>query len=239
MTYKYFSNIYDKIYNNNKYFILADKFTPYLRENAKLLDLACGTGTFLFGMHEKGWQISGLDLSPEMLAIAKEKFNSNKIDCNLYCQNMENFNIHKKFDLITCNFDSLNYILSLEKLKKVFENVNNNLTEKGMFTFDVITEYQAITFNKSSNRDYNDFRLKTNSKYNALKKEKNIKITIEYDNQQFCEEHIQKIFDLADINNLLLSTGFEISNLVDIEAKSMPEVTKKTTRAYYVANKVK
>ncbi len=237
MKYSYFSKIYDKLYNSNKHLKLVDKYLPIPGKNAKVLDVACGTGTFLFGMHEKGWEISGVDLSEEMLEVARKKFDDNQINCNLYCQNMEELKILEKFDLVTCNFDSINYILSIEKIRKVFQNVFDVLKENGKFAFDIVTEYQALTFGSSNEWKVDGYVMKMKSEYNPKNRIKKIRITLNYETEKFSEDHYQKNYDLNEISKVLEETGFEIKVFVDIESKLM-EIDNKTTRAYYVVQKI-
>ena len=70
-----------------------------------LLDLACGTGSFMALMQEKGWKVTGVDQSSSMLAIADEKLRPLKGDYRLFAQDLRELAIDEQFPLITCLCD--------------------------------------------------------------------------------------------------------------------------------------
>jgi predicted TPR repeat methyltransferase len=99
-----------------------------------VLEIACGTGAILKLM-EKQYAISGLDLSKEMLSIAKKKIKKG----NFYHQDMTSFSLNKKFDIILCIYDSINHLLKFAEWTKVFKNSSKHLNENGLFIFVVNT----------------------------------------------------------------------------------------------------
>ena len=117
---------------------VANKVSGYIQEvnpNAKtILELAVGTGTNLVPF-ANDYQVFGLDLSENMLQVAKEKLPN----VPLYRQSMVDFKIDRKFDVIMCLFDSINHLLDLEQWKSMFRNVQQHLEEGGIFVFDVNT----------------------------------------------------------------------------------------------------
>lgn len=113
-----------------------DEHAPHAK---KVLELACGTGSVLKFLAEK-YETHGLDLSEGMLKVAQEKVPSAK----LYHQNMVNFTIDEKFDVILCVFDSINHLLDFEDWKKMFANVRKHLNPKGLFIFDINTQEKLV-----------------------------------------------------------------------------------------------
>ncbi len=98
----------------------------------KVLELACGTGSIL-KLLEKKYQVFGLDLSSGMLSLAKKKVKSGKF----FHQDMTKFTINEKFDVILCVFDSINHLLKFSQWQQVFSKVDQQLTEDGIFIFDM------------------------------------------------------------------------------------------------------
>ena len=98
---------------------------------------------------EKQYTISGLDLSKEMLTIAKNKIKKG----NFYHQDMTSFSLNKKFDVILCIYDSINHLLKFADWTKVFKNSSKHLNENGLLIFDVNT---LAKFDKLGNTS-NDF----------------------------------------------------------------------------------
>jgi SAM-dependent methyltransferase len=100
-----------------------------------LLDLACGTGSItalLAGVYE----VSGLDISPGMLAIAREKLRSGT---KLYLADMTDFWLAARFDVIVCAYQGINHLLSLAAWKSSFDRVCEHLSRGGLFVFDIAT----------------------------------------------------------------------------------------------------
>jgi len=106
-----------------------------------LLDLACGTGTCSILFAQQGLEVIGLDSSEAMLEEAEKKIKKEGLSINLIKKDMRDFCLEKKVELVTCFYDSLNYLLEEEDLLKTFKNVLMCLTDKGFFIFDLNTEY--------------------------------------------------------------------------------------------------
>ena len=106
-----------------------------------LLDLACGEGTFAVAMAKLGLLVTGVDLSPQMLGLAREKAERENVSVELCLQDMRSLEFEDRFDMVTCWFDSLNYVLELEDMEKTFAGVSRALKKGGLFVFDVNTIY--------------------------------------------------------------------------------------------------
>lgn len=139
MYYKNFSKVYDKFMEHCNYDEWAELIENLVRESevsgAKLLDLGCGTGETLLRLKDK-FQCSGLDLSEDMLKIANKKLKKYQIP--LYLGDMCDFNTYEKYDIIVSLFDTVNHLTSLEDLDLLFNCISKNLTENGVYIFDVI-----------------------------------------------------------------------------------------------------
>jgi SAM-dependent methyltransferase len=100
-----------------------------------LLELACGTGAIL-KILAKSYDVAGLDLSPQMLLLARKKLPH----VRFYRKDMVSFSLGKKFDVIICVFDSINHVLKFADWKKIFRNASRHLEKDGLFLFDINTE---------------------------------------------------------------------------------------------------
>lgn len=125
---------------------ILDNF-PALQERhglpmgTNLLDIACGTGMFAVGMALRGWQVVGYDQSAEMLKHAHQRAAQAGVVAAWQQGDMRTMDFVEKFDLATCWFDSLNYLLSEEELRRAFRAVCRALKPGGWFVFDMNTAY--------------------------------------------------------------------------------------------------
>lgn len=106
-----------------------------------ILDIACGEGAFAVAMAKRGFRVTGIDRSPQMLQFAKERAKRENAKAEFLLQDMRSLLFDDRFDLVTCWFDSLNYILELEGIQKTFAGVYRALRKAGLFVFDMNTVY--------------------------------------------------------------------------------------------------
>jgi SAM-dependent methyltransferase len=105
------------------------------RQAATLLDLACGTGSITAPL-AGAYRVSGLDISPGMLAIAREKLPGRT---QLYLADMSSFRLNARFDVIICAYQGINHLLSLAAWKSSFDRAYEHLNRGGLFVFDIAT----------------------------------------------------------------------------------------------------
>ncbi len=112
-----------------------------------ILDIACGEGAFAVAMAKRGFQVTGVDRSPQMLEFARERAGRfhfqerENANVEFLLQDMRSLPFEERFDLVTCWFDSLNYILELEGIRQTFAGVYRALKKAGLFIFDMNTIY--------------------------------------------------------------------------------------------------
>jgi SAM-dependent methyltransferase len=136
---------YDKLNYNADYRKVADYiesvFKLYGKNPELVLDLACGTGSLTVEMAKRGYDMIGIDLSPEMLNTAgfKKSRGKNILWIN---QDMRSFELYGTVDAVLCCFDSLNYILDESGIEKCVKLVYHYLNPGGLFIFDVNSKYK-------------------------------------------------------------------------------------------------
>ena len=237
--YNKFALVYDRLYSPKKYWALIDDLfagDTITSSKPNMLDLGCGTGAFLLGMYERGWNISGLDISPGMLDCAKQKSDAGGIPCALHQKDMLDFHVDGQFDLITSNFDTVNYVLEIKDLERLFKNAYSLLRKNGSFAFDVVTKYQAQNFINPFIKEFEDVRLNIVPHYDQVSNIKKIEIDIVSGSDKVKEIHLQRMYDLDIIDKALRLAGFSVSKMLSIEGKTK-EITDSSTRVYFVAKK--
>ena len=136
-SYERFGEFYDAVMGDRR--AAAEQVVELIRAakpNAKnVLELGCGTGSILKCLQD-AYEVSGLDISGKMLSVARKKVPRSK----LYRQDMVDFRIGDRFDVIFCVFDSINQVRRFSDWKKVFAAVRRHLSPGGCFIFDINTQ---------------------------------------------------------------------------------------------------
>lgn len=150
--YKFFAKLYDKMMADIAYelweqYLLQLLFRYKVPPMGKILELGCGTGRMTRLLSKEGFKMTGLDLSEEMLEIAKNIENDYKTEDKerekiLYNYgDMRDFQLNEKQDAIISICDSMNYLLTVDDLSKTMKSARENLKPGGVFIFDLKTEY--------------------------------------------------------------------------------------------------
>jgi SAM-dependent methyltransferase len=105
------------------------------REVKRVLDLACGTGGPTLELVKRGYSVVGLDLHEEMLEVAREKAEKQKLSVEFIQGDAKKLNFNEEFDAITMFFSSICYF-DEEAIKELFNSVSKALKEGGVFIAD-------------------------------------------------------------------------------------------------------
>ncbi len=143
MSYEYLAGCYDAFTADVDYPRWADYLEKQFRRGKlpvrTVLDLACGTGTLTCLLAERGYDMTGVDLSEEMLAVAAEKGRALPEPPLFLHQSMDELDLYDTVDACVCCLDSVNYVTRPAALKKAFQRVHLFLTPGGSFLFDINT----------------------------------------------------------------------------------------------------
>jgi SAM-dependent methyltransferase len=147
VTYDAFAPAYDDFthaYMNERWTgRLLGKAERWGLEGRRLLDVACGTGKSFIPMLDRGWEVTGCDISAEMVAIAREKAGDRAV---LSVADMRELPVFGEFDLVWAIDDAINYLLSPAELRAALTGMAANLAPSGVLLFDVNTLIVFQTF---------------------------------------------------------------------------------------------
>jgi len=136
-SYERFGEFYDSVMGDRR--AAAEQVMELIRavkpDAKNVLELGCGTGSILKCLQDV-YEVSGLDISGKMLSVARKKVPQSK----LFRQDMIDFRIDGRFDVILCVFDSINHVRRFSDWKKVFAAVRRHLSPVGCFIFDINTQ---------------------------------------------------------------------------------------------------
>lgn len=138
--YQRFAYSYDDVFQELDYTLWLDFIEPYLTDTSHILDVACGSGTLAILLKLKGYTVEGLDLSSSIIDIAKEKAKMHHLSIPFYVADMTKFQLANTYDMITCFFDSVNFLKTDDELADLFQCVHTHLNPNGLFIFDLFSK---------------------------------------------------------------------------------------------------
>ncbi len=204
-------------------------------------DLGCGSGIITAKLAGVGYDMIGIDSSPEMLMQARERADGSGI---LYLnQDITSFELYGTVRAFISTCDVINYIIKTEDLEKVFRLVNNYLDPGGIFIFDIHTRYyyEKICASNTFSAVNEDGAYIWENDYDRETGENRYNVTIfvredtESDEEfygRFEEEHIEKAYSAAEIKSAAESSGLKVISVTDdyTDATLRPD----STRAVFV-----
>lgn len=204
--YKGFSYYFDQIMEYIDYHDWLSFTKQYVSQDKRILDLACGSGTLAVLLSVEGFKVDGLDLSAEMIGLANDKFKAYHILNNLYTCDMSSFSLPRKYDAVTCYFDSVNHLPTIEHVKQMMNCVYETLNENGLFLFDVFSKskYDEMD-NTDISEDFDDFSYNWKIK---LKKSNILTHDITIKADSFIHEIYNEYY--YDLNDFIDKSKFEI-----------------------------
>ena len=134
---------YDRLTNDVDYAAVVDFYQEILRREGlkprTAVDLACGTGSVTALLAQLGIQVTGVDMSEEMLCVASQKAQKLENPPVFVCQRLEQLRLPRAVDLAVCALDSLDYITNPADCAEAIRRVYKALNPGGCFIFDVNT----------------------------------------------------------------------------------------------------
>lgn len=232
---------YDQLMSHVRYQIWVDYTKDILRKSGikgkKVIDLACGSGEPTRYLIRSGFDVTGLDNSPDMLDYARSKLP----DVRFIEADLRSFHFDEKFDIAVSYYDSINYLLNRKDLTTCFQSVYNVLHDGGVFIFDMNTIHVL--------RDHWDNRIVVRENGNIFSIWENghdpasnistLKLTLfvregkKY--SRLREIHKERGYENDEVLKLLYDTGFRTNKVFHHLTFNPP--SKDTDRVMFVASK--
>ena len=144
--YTSFAEVYDQLMDNVNYERWADFYAELLHANGvmggKVCECACGTGGLTLPLHRRGFQMTGVDLSQEMLWIAAQKARKMGIGLPFVQQDMRKLHLHRQMDAVIATCDGVNYLLTDEDVSAFFRAAWAAMHPGGALIFDISTPWK-------------------------------------------------------------------------------------------------
>ena len=246
MSYSDFAYVYDTLMGDVDYKARTEYILNLFEKCGKtptlLLDLACGTGGFSNEFAKKGVEVIGVDMSEEMLAVARENSASEGVDVLYLCQRAEELDLYGTVDGAVCCMDSINHITDKKALTKAIGKVSLFLEKDCLFIFDINTEYKHrhILANNTFiieeedvycvwQNSFNEENLTTDISLDFFVAEDDIYI-------RSSEDFSERAYTKEEISEILKKSGLEVLAVFDDMSFTAPKPDSE--RVFYIAKKI-
>jgi ubiquinone/menaquinone biosynthesis C-methylase UbiE len=247
MSYQQFAYLYDELMKDAPYDqwvqFVKDRRVKYGVAGTRLLDLACGTGELTLRFAQDDFQVTGVDLSEDMLAVAQAKAEEAGMRIPFFQQNMIDLQGQAEYDVIGIFCDSLNYLRTEEEVIATFSNVFQHLANEGIFIFDVHSIYKIAhlfinqTYASSDEGVSYIWNSFAGEHPNSVEHELSFFVLEERTGkyERFDELHFQRTYTVQQYSNWLIEAGFE---LLEVSADfENTEPHSQSERIFFIARK--
>lgn len=215
-------------------------FTAYGKKPCMVLDLACGSGEVAIRLSARGYDMTAIDLSPDMLNLAREKAAEKELDILFLEQDMTSFELYGTVDAVVSSLDSINYLLSEEEVSETFHWVNNYLMDGGLFIFDINSPYklqhvlgnQTYVYEEEGifytwENEYDEEEEICSFYLNIFREEEDGRYT------RITEEQAEKVYSVETLHRLLEENSMTVEAVLGEDMKTAP--TPESERIFFVA----
>lgn len=235
--------IYDYMMRHVNYREWAEFINSILKQNGLesgyVLDISCGTGSFLKAFEKYGYSIYGSDFSPSMIEQARIKHKKTGNENNFYVRDMRELTFDRKFDCVVSLFDSINYLTEQDDVLKNFNSVSSILEDNGLYIFDICTEFNSIRHfdNYHERGEFKELYFTRDSYYYQDERIQvnDIKIIDKEQGEQKRELHRQRVYSPDKIRHIIERSPLRLLAMYDNFSFNPP--TDETERIHIVLKK--
>ncbi len=243
--YEYdFSAVYDKLQDADYKSIAEyykEAFRRFGKETELVLDLGCGTGSITLELADAGYDMIGVDLSWEMLDIARSKAEEKGKDILFLNQDMTDFELYGTVDAIVSTLDSVNYITEEGGVLQMMKLCKNYLNPGGIFIFDINSEYKlkevlgCNTFVYDEEDVFYVWQNYYDEESEICDFELNFFVKDGENYKRFDEYQSEKVYKEKELREYAKSAGLEVLGVFD--GYSFNEADENTERLVFVLKK--
>ena len=213
-SYSALADVYDSLMYDVDYDFWASYIGELLKDrgvSGKVADIACGTGNITLRLKKLGFDVTGVDISEEMLACAAEKSRGSGLRINYVRQDMRRLSLFRTSAVVSA-MDGVNYLTSDGDAEAFFRSAYMCLKKGGVLLFDVSSAHKLRDV-IGGNVFFDDGDDVTYVWQNELL-EKTVRMSLVIWKREgelyrrFDEEHTQRIYGEDEIRALLGSAGF-------------------------------
>jgi SAM-dependent methyltransferase len=242
-TFAKYSEYYDFVYQNKAYKKEVDEFEGILQNHnikppTDVLELGCGTGGHALILADRGYKVTAVDRSKEMLAVARNKSGTGGGQITWVNSEIQNLSLSKQFSAALSMFDVVSYQTEDPALLKFLEKVQEHLLPGGLFYFDcwngLAVENEGLV-PRSLQFETPDKQTITRRATPKIEKDSHtVDVHIELLRQNknslkhgieeiiVSEHHFMRYFYPEELSRFLLATGFKEAEFHNFQSEKYP-----------------
>lgn len=193
------------------------------RKNPALLDLGCGSGEHLGHLSRQGIRCTGVDISADMLAQARERFPEG---IEFIRSSMSDIDYENAFDIVISLFGSFNYLIHDDEIESMLLKIRRALRPGGLAILEIwnsppilkirekeIGPVSTTTHDGSSIRRERGFKLRDDAFKTVV--EVNYRYTIDGPEgmKTVRDRHVMRCFTTEEITRFLTAAGFSVRSI--------------------------
>ncbi len=228
--------------------IINKTIAKILKQNEvkSVLDMTCGTGSQVFYLAKKGYEVVGSDINEKMLAIARQKAKEENLDIRFIEGDMRTLQVGT-FDAVITIFNAVGH-LTKSDFEKTMINIASNLKSGGLYIFDInnlsyllkdnnITDLTIDRQKKSGDTAVRKMQYSTINKEGILASY-TLLFKQEGDSEPEVSESAQtlQVYSAQKLKDMLEKNGFEVIEKYAIDGS--PFIEDRSDRILMVAKKV-
>lgn len=232
-----FAGMYDLFHGSKQYSAEARFIAKAARDlkngSPRLLDLACGTGTHAIDFSRLGFDVTGIDSSPEMLLRARRKARAAKRKIRFERQDLLAFSLPgESFDVVTCLFDSIGYLHSNARVSRALRRMRDVLDPGGLLFLEVwhappmLASFEPIRIRRVRGKNVEGVRI-GETRVRPARKVAEVRYEVFHRKgsgpwRHFVETHVTRFFTRGEITALVRGAGFRIKRILGGYDESKP-----------------
>lgn len=238
--YTDFALVYDELMTDIPY----DSYVELIRlaigdlNGKQILDVGCGTGLLSVKLARKGANVTAIDLSSDMLAVAEKRALDLALPIHFIEQPMQEIQGEENYDVAVIAIDSLNYLQEREDVLQTFKGIHSSLKLGGKLLFDVHSTFKTDTIFLEGPFTFDNGRIayiweteQGDADHSVFSE---LAFFIREDNglySRFDESHVQRTFHVYEYVDMLREAGFTIERIFADWEDEPP--TEESERIFY------
>lgn len=220
--YTDFAHVYDELMTDIPYDAYVDLISLASDgiKGKKIIDVGCGTGLLTVKLSKAGAIMTGIDLSADMLNVAKKRANDLSVKIDFQEKPMQELDGAEQFDAAVIAIDSLNYLPDRENVLKTFKGIHSVLKNSGVLIFDVHSTFKTDVIFMEGPFTFDNDRIAYI--WNTVEGDEEHSVLSELSffvkeesglYRRFDERHQQRTFHVFEYVDLLREAGFTIERI--------------------------